>query len=106
MNITENTESSSVVVQWDEVDNSLPITYVVTWTDERNHITQSQGLVGQSLYTITGLTLDTVYTITVAASNRCSSGPEYRSIISLTSGITFITYVYLVLLLATYYVLV
>ena len=103
VNITENTESSSIVVQWDEVDDSLPVTYVVTWTDERDHITQSQGLVGQSSYTITGLTLDTIYTITVAASNRCSSGPEYRNIISLTSGTTFIMYVYLVLLLATMY---
>ena len=93
MNITKNTESSSIVVQWDEVDDSLPITYIVTWTSERDRITQSQSLEEQSSYTITGLTLDTIYTITVAATNRCGSGPENRTSVSLTSGTTSIMYV-------------
>ena len=88
VNITKNTESSSIVVQWDEVDDSLPTTYMVIWTSERDDIAQSQGLVEQSSYTITGLTLDTVYAIIVTATNRCGSGPEYRSIISFTSGTT------------------
>ena len=91
MNITENTDSSSVVVQWDEVDDSLPTTYVLSWASERDHIVHPVTLIEQSSFTITGLTLDTVYTITVTASNRCGSGPEYRSIISLTSGTTSVT---------------
>ena len=86
VNITKNTESSSIVVQWDEVDDSLHTIYIVTQTSERdlNNI-QIKTLEEQSSYTITGLTLDTVYTITVTASNRCGQGPEYSTIVSLSA---------------------
>ena len=86
VNIVKNTENSSIVVQWDEVDNFLTTTYIVTWTSERDYITHPVTLIEQSSYTITGLTLDTVYTITVTASNRCGQGPEYRTSASLTTG--------------------
>ena len=43
-------------------------------------------LIEQSPYTITGLTLDTVYTITVTASNRCGTGPEYSTSVSFPTG--------------------
>ena len=75
MNITENINSSSIVVQWVEVDDFLTTTYIVTWASERDHITHPVTLIEQSSYTITGLTLDTVYTITVTASNKCGNGP-------------------------------
>ena len=81
-----NTLSSSVVVQWDEVDDFLTTTYTVTWASERDHITHPVTLIENSSYTITGLTLDTVYTITVAAANRCGQGPEYRTSVSLPTG--------------------
>ena len=61
VNIMKNTESSSIIVQWDEVDDSFPTTYTVTWTSEKDHIAQSIGIVEQSSYTVTRLTLDTVY---------------------------------------------
>ena len=80
--------SQSVVVQWDEVKNSFLTTYIVTWTSDRDHILHPVILIEQLSYTITGLTLDTVYTITVTASNRCGQGPEYRTTISLTTDIT------------------
>ena len=86
MNITKNTEISSIVVQWDEVDDSLTTVYIVTWTSERDHIKSSLGLVGVTSYTITGLTLDTVYTITVTAANICGQGPEYSTSVSLTTS--------------------
>ena len=82
-----STKSSSIVVQWDEVDDSLPTTYVVTWTSERDHTGQSPGLVDITSYNITGLTLDTVYTITVIAHNKCGTGPEYKTSISLSASI-------------------
>ena len=75
VNITENINSSSIVVQWDEVDDSLTTTYTVTWTNERDNATHLVTLTEQSSYTITGLTLDTVYTITVTISSRCGNGP-------------------------------
>ena len=86
VNIMKSTESSSVFVQWDEVNDSLTTTYIVTWASERDHITHPVTLIEQLSYTITGLTLNTVYTITVTASNRCGQGPEYRSSVSLTTG--------------------
>ena len=84
-----NTESSSIFVQWDEVDDSLPTTYTVTWTSERDlNNVQVQTLIEQSSYTIAGLTLDTVYTISVTASNRCGQGPEYSTSVSLSAIVT------------------
>ena len=86
VNVMENTESSSIVVQWDEVDDSLPTTYLVTWTNERNHSIRVRTLEEQSSYKIAGLTLDTVYIITVTAYNKCGTGPEYNTSVSLTYG--------------------
>ena len=92
MNITKNTESLSIVVQWDEVDDSLYTTYVVTWTNERDlNNVQVKALIEQSSYTITGLTLDTVYTVTVSANNRCGTGPEYSTSV-ISTGTTYFNY--------------
>ena len=91
MTITKSTESSLIVVQWDKVDDSLPTTFIVTWTSERDHIERSRGLVGLTSYNITGLTIDTVYNITVTATNICGTGPEYRTIVSLTLDTTSTT---------------
>ena len=75
----------SIIVQWDLVNDSLPTTYTVIWIDWFYN-RESHTLVEQSSYTITGLTLDTIYTITVNASNRCGTGPEYRTRISFPTG--------------------
>ena len=92
----KNIESSSIVVQWDAVDDSLPTTYIVTWTDGR--LPQVITLIEQTSYTITGLTLDTVYTILVTAANRiCGSGPEFRSSVSLSTDTTSTTILLLLL---------
>ena len=54
------------------MDDFPNTTYTVTWTDGRDDI-QVATLIEQTSYTITGLTLDTVYNITVTAANRCGS---------------------------------
>ena len=54
---------------------------MVAWTNKSSY--SSVTLIEQSSYTITGLTLDTVYTITVTASNMCGTGPEYKTDIML-----------------------
>ena len=63
MDIIKSTESSSIVVHWDPVDDFLYTTYTVYWTDERDHILQVATVDEQTSYIITGLILDTVYTI-------------------------------------------
>ena len=90
VNITKHTESSSIVVQWDEVDDSLTTTYVITWTSERDlNNVQAKTVEEHSSYNITGLTLNTVYTITVYATNRCGQGPEHSTSVSLTTDAIF-----------------
>ena len=86
MTASKNILDLSIVVQWNIVDDSLTTTYIVTWTSESDHSTGHVTLTEQSSYTITGLTLDTVYTITVNAANRCGQGPEYRFSVSLIAG--------------------
>ena len=76
----------SVIVQWNEVDDFLSTNYTVTWTNGVTKPVQLNTLIEQSSYTITGLTLDTVYTITVIATNMCGKGPEYSSSVLFPTG--------------------
>ena len=93
MNVTKNNESLSSVVQWDAVDRSLTTNYTVTWTSETDP-TQSMDTKMETSYTITGLTLDTVYTITVAAVNMCGQGPKFSAIISFSTGMCHFQHCY------------
>ena len=89
VNITKNIENSSVDIQWDAVDDFLLTTYIITWG---NRIDQGATLIEQTSYTITGLTIDTVYTITVSAANtNCGGGPEFRTRITLSIDTTSTT---------------
>ena len=83
VNIMKNIENSSIVVhvRWDAVDNFIPTSYIVTWNSE-NDQAQAASVPAEQAYTITGLTLDTVYTITVAAAN-CGQGSKFTTTISL-----------------------
>ena len=85
MNITKHNESLSSDVQWDAVDDFVATNYTVTWTSETDR-TQLATLTEQTSYTITGLTLDTVYTITVSAANMCGQGPAFSTSISFPTG--------------------
>ena len=82
--------ASAIVVQWDVVDDFLDTNYALNWTSRRNHA-QAVNISEQTSYTITGLTLDTVYTITVAAVNMCGQGPEFNASITLFTGTTSTT---------------
>ena len=78
VNIIKNITNSSIVVQWDAVDDFLHTTYTVTWTDDRD-LHEVAILEEQTSYTITGLILDTVYTIFVVARNDCGDGPDFKN---------------------------
>ena len=83
-NITKNNGNLSIVVQWDAVDDSVS-TYILTWGDRKVATVNEQ-----TSYTITGLTLDTVYTITVRAVHKyCRGVPEFSTAVSFSTGITF-----------------
>ena len=83
----KNITNSSIVVQWDAVDDSLYTVYTVTWTDERD-LFEVATVDEQTSYTITGLILDTVYTIHVNVANRCGDGPEFRTRIFFSTNTT------------------
>ena len=86
--IMKSIETFSIVVQWDVVDNFLPTTYTIIWGD---HNDQFDTVEEQTSYTITGLTLDTVYTIYVTAANWCGQAPEFRTIVSFSTDTTSTT---------------
>ena len=86
----KNIESSSIVVQWDAVDDSLTTVYIIQWTRAGGGL-QATHVTEQTSYTITGLALDTVYTITVSAANRCGSGVEFSTSITLSTDVTSTT---------------
>ena len=88
VNVIQNIKRSSIVVQWDAVDDSLTTTYTITWTRAGGGL-QTATPAEQTSYTITGLTLNTVYTITVSAANMCGSGPEFSTTVSFFEGNTF-----------------
>ena len=88
VNIMKNIESSSIVLQWDAVNDFLPTTYKIILTDEGDSFNATT-VTEQTSYIITGLTLDTVYSITVTAANTmCGQGPEFSTSVSFFPDIT------------------
>ena len=85
VNATKNSESLSVDVQWDAEDDSLNTTCAVNLTSD-GIVVRTVALINQTSYTITGLTLDTVYTITVTPANMCGQGPEFSTTVSFPTG--------------------
>ena len=85
LNIMRIDENVSAIVQWDAVDDSLPTTYTVNWTSITTPM-QSVTVTDQSSYTITGLTLDTVYTVIVSATDKCGTSPESIASVTIPTG--------------------
>ena len=91
VSIIENATDLSTFVQWNEVDDSLPTNYTVTWTSDVTTPVQSITPIEQS-YTITGLILDTVYNISVFAANECGQGPAFMTSVLFPTGRYVCTY--------------
>ena len=72
--IREDITSESFVVLWDEVMDIFNITYNVTWYNDSGII--GMDAVNSPPYTVTGLTTNTSYNVTVVAINTCcGAGP-------------------------------
>ena len=66
--------NESFAVLWDEVMDIFTITYNVTWYDENGIV--GMDTVNSPPYTVTGLTANTSYNVTVVAINTCcGAGP-------------------------------
>ena len=71
---TYNNASGSLLVQWNEVTDYFTVNYTVTWYDESGIV--GMVTVNSPPYTVTGLTANTSYNVTVVAINTCcGAGP-------------------------------
>ena len=72
--IRDDITNESFVVLWDDVMDIFTITYNVTWYDDSGII--GMDTVNSPPYTVTGLTANTSYNVTVVANNTCcGAGP-------------------------------
>ena len=87
MNVTiseADTTGESFVVLWDEVMDIFTITYIVTWYYENDIV--GMVIVNSPPYTVTGLTVNTSYNVTVVANNTCCGpGPVSNVVMAMTN---------------------
>ena len=69
----------SFVVQWDAVVDYFNVTYTVRWYGEDG--SNGTATVNGLSYTVTGLTANTSYSVTVAAINTCCGTGPYSNVI-------------------------
>ena len=82
--IRDDITSESFVVLWDEVMDIFTITYNVTWYNESGII--GMDTVNSPPYTVTGLTINTSYNVTVVAINTCCGvGPVSAPVEAITN---------------------
>ena len=84
VSITKDIESLSLIVQWDEVEDFIDTTFTLLWKNETDSISKIAIVTEKRSYTITGLILDELYTIVIAAFNMCGNGPEFITSIILS----------------------
>ena len=82
--IRDDITIESLVVLWDEVMDIFTITYNVTWYDDSGII--GMDTVNSPPYTVTGLTANTSYNVTVVAINTCcGAGPVSDVVMVMTN---------------------
>ena len=82
--LPEDIKHDSFIVQWDAVTDVFPITYTVWWYGEDIDNTATTT---KLRYTITGLTSNTSYSVTIVAINTCcGTGPVSVAVMAATSS--------------------
>ena len=78
----EHIRTDSFIVEWDQVTDIFPITYIVRWyrVDVDNTATTDE-----LLYTVTGLTSNISYSVTVVAINTCCGAGPVSDIVMATT---------------------
>ena len=80
----EDITGGSFVVRWDEVMDIFTITYNVTWYGDSGII--GMNTVNSPPYTVTGLTANTYYNVTVVAINTCCGAGPVSDVDAMTIG--------------------
>ena len=81
--IRDNNTNESFVILWDEMMDIFTITYNVSWYDDSGII--GMNTVNSPPYTVTGLTANTTYNVTVVAVNTCGAGPTSVPVQAITN---------------------
>ena len=79
---TENINTDSFMVQWDAVADVFPINYTVRWYGEN---TDNSTTTIELSYTVTGLTSNTSYNVTVVAINTCCGAGPVSDVVMATT---------------------
>ena len=81
----------SFVVQWDAVVDHSDVGYEINWIDYTNNSLQRfTATVTETSYTVTGLTPNTTYVVTVAVINKkCKRHPPYSTAVIVKTKILF-----------------
>ena len=80
----EDIKHDSFIVQWDAVIDVFPINYTIQWFGED---IDNTAITTKLRYTITGLTSNTSYSVTVVAINTCCGiGPVSVVVMATTSS--------------------
>ena len=74
VNFIKKMTSSSLVVQWNGSSDISDTSYVISWIPGGKTI-----LTKMTSYTITGLTVNSTYNITVSYNKSCGDGPEFKT---------------------------
>ena len=87
MNVTippKDIKNDSFVVQWDAVTDIFSVSYTVRWYGED---IDSSNITNKLSYTVTGLTSNTSYNVTVFAINTCcGAGPVSDVVMVITTS--------------------
>ena len=77
--------NESFIVQWDAVMNLFDVNYTIRWYGEDG--SNGTATVNGLSYTVTGLTANTSYNVTVAAINTCcGAGPVSNVVMVMTNN--------------------
>ena len=82
---TDKITNVSFVVQWDAIINQHVDRYIMKWTDGTNPM--QSVIVHMISYTVTGLTPNTTYIVTVADVNKCGTSADSSSVTTNVSSI-------------------
>ena len=82
----DNITNESFVIQWDAVNDFFAVNYTVTWYRGDNEIGMAS--VDEPPYTVTGLTANTSYSVTVVAINTCCGAGPVSDIIMVMTNMT------------------